>query len=535
MHDMSNTRKEIAARLGFAAGNGAKVSFEGSDGNYFVISGYVDNSILGNRTFDTQAEAEHYGKQMLETLKKSNPRAKDVNVQISKVVKYQQQTPFKTLSSRPGAKDAFAAHPSWSEGILGKDTDPKLAAYSWISKNNIETGRKQMLLADLAAGMYEKNPSMSIAQAVLAAAKDMVRKGVATRDIQQWAENGGKFARPGAKASFAWKNYIVELKSRRTGNKINFPNSAIDEKSAKNNAEALYGDAWEVLSVKIANARPGAKGAFAASLSEIREWSQALKKEEQASRKTQKANERANRGEYDIDSATEVRVFSGLNAALQRGDKLLVRKLINEAKREIDATVFRQGVPQELIAWANTTTASRPGAKAAFAMKVDMPELRAEFLGFDVDSNGNKIARFKKYSGETVRIQTNGNLPKSHRMTNQSLDAKAIEQEVLSSSYASKFALKPRSSRPGAKAAMDLTDACWKGYEAVGTKQKDGKTVPNCVPMSRDEREEQKAGLKIMSAANPAVGAKIAKLIKEGKPQDQAIAIALDMQRRGEL
>jgi len=107
MHDMSNTRKEIVARLGFAAGNNAKVSFEGSEGNYFVISGYVDNSILGNRTFDTQAEAEHYGKQMLETLKKSNPRAKDVNVQISKVVKYQQQTPFKTLSSRPGAKASF--------------------------------------------------------------------------------------------------------------------------------------------------------------------------------------------------------------------------------------------------------------------------------------------------------------------------------------------------------------------------------------------------------------------------------------------
>ncbi|CAM3398444.1 hypothetical protein POKO110462_00890 [Pontibacter korlensis] len=23
---------------------------------------------------------------------------------------------------------------------------------------------------------------------------------------------------------------------------------------------------------------------------------------------------------------------------------------------------------------------------------------------------------------------------------------------------------------------------CWKGYEPVGTKEKDGKTVPNCVP-----------------------------------------------------
>ena len=53
--------------------------------------------------------------------------------------------------------------------------------------------------------------------------------------------------------------------------------------------------------------------------------------------------------------------------------------------------------------------------------------------------------------------------------------------------------------------------------------------------MTRDQTEEQKAGLKIMSAADPAVGAKIATLIKEGKPQDQAVAIALDMKRRGEL
>lgn len=27
-----------------------------------------------------------------------------------------------------------------------------------------------------------------------------------------------------------------------------------------------------------------------------------------------------------------------------------------------------------------------------------------------------------------------------------------------------------------------LKDACWKGYTAVGTKEKNGKTVPNCVP-----------------------------------------------------
>ncbi len=28
----------------------------------------------------------------------------------------------------------------------------------------------------------------------------------------------------------------------------------------------------------------------------------------------------------------------------------------------------------------------------------------------------------------------------------------------------------------------DDKDPCWKNYEQVGTKTKDGKTVPNCVP-----------------------------------------------------
>ena len=240
--NMSNTRKEIAARLGFAAGNGAKAE--------------------------------------------------------------------------------FAAHPSWSEGILGKDTDPKLAAYSWISKNNIESGRKQMLLADLAAGMYEKNPSMSIAQAVLAAAKDMVSKGVATRDIQQWAENGGKFARPGAKAEFA-----IDARDElmmRTWIKNNYP----------------------------------------------------------------KAD----------------------NAAFNK----MLAKMTKEYAKDPKGYTYGGGF--------------RAVAKAA---------------GFSRDS---------------------------------------------------------------AKATM-----------------------------TREQSEEQKAGLKIMSAADPAVGAKIATLIKEGKPQDQAVAIALDMKRRGEL
>jgi hypothetical protein len=33
--------------------------------------------------------------------------------------------------------------------------------------------------------------------------------------------------------------------------------------------------------------------------------------------------------------------------------------------------------------------------------------------------------------------------------------------------------------------AAGLEDACWEGYEAIGTKDMDGKIVPNCVPISQ--------------------------------------------------
>ena len=32
--------------------------------------------------------------------------------------------------------------------------------------------------------------------------------------------------------------------------------------------------------------------------------------------------------------------------------------------------------------------------------------------------------------------------------------------------------------------AEGLEDACWEGYEAIGTKMLDGREVPNCVPIS---------------------------------------------------
>jgi hypothetical protein len=39
------------------------------------------------------------------------------------------------------------------------------------------------------------------------------------------------------------------------------------------------------------------------------------------------------------------------------------------------------------------------------------------------------------------------------------------------------------------KATGDLKEACWKGYTAIGTKKKGGRTVPNCVPVDKKSKK----------------------------------------------
>ena len=46
------------------------------------------------------------------------------------------------------------------------------------------------------------------------------------------------------------------------------------------------------------------------------------------------------------------------------------------------------------------------------------------------------------------------------------------------------------------KTFKQYTESCWKGYEAIGVKKKNGKTVPNCVPVKED-------GAAAMGSAGP--------------------------------
>lgn len=313
--------------------------------------------------------------------------------------------------------------------------------------------------------------------------------------------------------------------------------------------------------------------------------------------------------------------------------------------------------------------ASRPGAKAKMATARDVKEAKEAGLRVGdivrykniIDPDDRKWrARIVELRGPRLLV-SNDVMPEFREWGLPPSTSVEVDEVV-------------KASRPGAKALAALADACWEGYEAVGTKPQDGKTVPNCVPKmkagraedlyrklsggtitnanvrewdrlvtealrmpdftppggdmslheiaeelggeimalksraakaqaakdtmsaqqavamnvdraeqaiargDRDaarrhikaaqeamddsvtaaglrkrleqlaqrykmakpaegdlEREDVKAGLKLMAASDPAVSDKIRTLIKEGKPQDQAVAIALDMKRRGEL
>lgn len=66
-----------------------------------------------------------------------------------------------------------------------------------------------------------------------------------------------------------------------------------------------------------------------------------------------------------------------------------------------------------------------------------------------------------------------------------------------------------------------LKDACWKGYEAIGTKKKNGREVPNCVPVKEESEEQKKErealDLKLARAKN---GQRAAKALGEEDKKD---------------
>jgi Lon protease-like protein len=217
-----------------------------------------------------------------------------------------------------------------------------------------------------------------------------------------------------------------------------------------------------------------------------------------------------------------------------------VTKLLEEARSRLFAAERAQDEVERLkaikdiqqySAQRNAATAalkregmmSRPGAKAVF---VRLPDDYARNFQYMKELMGDITRAFKDTDHISLKEAAHDFLG----------FAKKIREEAFSDAADMKKHPQDWNARPGAKVANALSDACWEGYEAVGTKQKDGKTVPNCVPMAKqEESEEVRSGLKMIAAKDQAVADKIRTLIGEGKDQKQAVAIALDLKRRGEI
>jgi hypothetical protein len=166
--------------------------------------------------------------------------------------------------------------------------------------------------------------------------------------------------------------------------------------------------------------------------------------------------------------------LSLLRTAVQRGDKKYARGIIKNLPTEIT-----KDLPADLIAWAQSKgTASRPGAKAEMDKNADYVEYAN--LRETLSKLENRLRRAP--AEERPRLQ-------------RELDAGIKRYRELADRL--------RSARPGAKVTH--------------------------------EAPAQKPGRKVMAESDPAVSAKIRKLMAEGKPQKQAVAIALDMKRRGEI
>lgn len=90
---------------------------------------------------------------------------------------------------------------------------------------------------------------------------------------------------------------------------------------------------------------------------------------------------------------------------------------------------------------------------------------------------------------DSGQFQPYVNMPKSGTLVTR--NAPTFKSEAGARKWLSEYLTKQGFSRPGQPERFGLEDACWEGYEPVGTKQKDGRTVPNCVPKDENAGPER--------------------------------------------
>ena len=221
-----------------------------------------------------------------------------------------------------------------------------------------------------------------------------------------------------------------------------------------------------------------------------RAWSAAIAKQVALARELAAGSSASgtHRGQYRQQAES----LSLLRTAVQRGDKKYARGIIKNLPTEIT-----KDLPADLIAWAQSKgTASRPGAKAKMGKYATQLGWIASQAQDQVELAKKNIRILAKTMHQDPAQRNSRDLSDMRRLF-ELADKLGMETEIVTIYERGYF------SRPGAKATH--------------------------------EAPAQKPGRKVMAESDPAVSAKIRKLMAEGKPQKQAVAIALDMKRRGEI
>jgi len=174
--------------------------------------------------------------------------------------------------------------------------------------------------------------------------------------------------------------------------------------------------------------------------------------------------------------------------------------------------------------------------------KINTLKSKSDFLQMISDLRSHLAPLQKKWVSKSEQEQdAAGSLETSSALNTISGALKKLDQLTTMANGVTTAA------RPSAKKAstdFDLEEACWEGYEAVGTKKKDGKTVPNCVPKKKAARPGVKAkfdqaksflnqvssGFNIESLKESLVGAKeVARFAPQYKALGQKLVDGINM------
>lgn len=175
----------------------------------------------------------------------------------------------------------------------------------------------------------------------------------------------------------------------------------------------------------------------------------------------------------------DIRFFNELIKAVKANDGAKAKEILARGDKVLKAYF----VPTEIKNWAGQYM--RPGAKAKMA-RPSKPKRVFPNKESQAKAYADEIAQLRmdikgKAGADAVEVLLK-KAEKQLAVLNIPV-AGDLYADAVRAAYAHGIF---KGARPGAKVRAALADACWEGYEAVGMKQKDGKTVPNCVPKRKN-------------------------------------------------